>query len=208
MFNDYRNTRYCPKLENISDKKAKVGEKVRAKHPRITDIYKYISQNNGPFKLEFINAYNGKCGYCGVSIKILPKEMFEIDHFICKKSFTDKAAAGFVENLVLACHSCNRQKSDLLISDLNRKYLYPDAEDIQKTFIRDDKYYIRVSDECKENEEITNFYNQLNLVGEIHRLDYLLMNMIGLQEKIKDKPEVSSKIGEAIEKLRFKRNTM
>ncbi|WP_132381859.1 hypothetical protein [Muricomes intestini] len=95
-----------------------------------------------------------------------------------------------------------------LIEDTARQYLYPDTEGIQKAFVRDDQYYIKISDECKEDDTVKDFYKQINLGGEIHRLDYLLMSMIGMNSKMMDRPEVSQKIGQAIEMLRAKRNIM
>lgn len=211
MSNDFRNTKYCPVLEDVGLKKVKVADQIKNDHKKARDMHAYIYQNNGPYKIEFMKAYNGKCAYCGASINILPKLMFEIDHFIYEKAPAfngSKAAAGYIENLVLACHSCNHQKSSFIIEDADQQYLYPDTEGIQKTFIRDDQYYIKISDECKENRVVKDFYKQLNLGGEIHRLDYLLMSMIGMKEKITGIPEASTKIGQAIEMLRVKRNIM
>ena len=207
MSNDFRNTEYCPILENVGEKKAKVADQIKHDHKRALDMHAYLHQNSGPYKLEFMRAYNGKCAYCGASIKILPKSMFEIDHFIYEKAPVfngSKAAAGYIENLVLACRSCNHQKSSFIIEDAYSQYLYPDTEGIQKSFIRDDLYYIKISDDCKENGVVKDFYKQLNLVGELRRLDYLLMSMIGLNSKIVAKPEIR----DAIEMLRIKRNIM
>lgn len=171
-------------------------------------MHSYIKVNEGPYKIEFMRAYNFKCAYCGASIDILPKEMFEIDHFIYEKSFSKKADAGFIENLVLACHSCNHQKNALEIPEEVREFLHPDIDSIKETFKRDDKYYIKISQEFMHNEIIKKFYETLELDKEIHRLDYLLMNMIGLQRTITDDNEAYTKIGQAIDKLRLKRNMM
>lgn len=211
MSNDFRNTEYCPILENVGKKKQKVADQIKHDHKKARDMHAYIYQNSGPYKVKFMEAYNYKCAYCGASIKILPKSMFEIDHFIYEKAPVfngSKAAAGYIENLVLACHSCNHKKKSFIITDADRQYLYPDTEGIQKAFKRDDLYYIRISDECQENNVVKKFYKQLNLGGEIHRLDYLLMSMIGMNSRIVNKPEVSQKIDQAIEMLRDKRNIM
>lgn len=77
-----------------------------------------------------------------------------------------------------------------------------------KTFVRDDDYYIKISEGKNNDKTINDFYNQLHLESEIHRIDYLLMSMMGLCEKIKDKPEAQSQLGEAIYKLHTKRNVM
>lgn len=211
MSSDYRNTEYCSILQDVSGKKARVAEQVKQDHKRARDMHAYICQNDGPYKIRFMEAYNGKCAYCGASIEIIPKTAFEIDHFIYEKApqfKSSKAAAGYIENLVLACDSCNHQKSSFVIEDADRADLYPDTDGIRKAFIRDDQYYIRISKECKDKCVVNAFYKQLNLGGEIHRLDYLLMSMIGLSKKIKDKPKASQKIGQAIQMLRTKRNIM
>jgi HNH endonuclease. len=206
MSDDYRATEYCPAIKDLKLKKQDIVKKIKSVYPRAKDMHTYIRENNGPYKIEFMKAYNYKCSYCGASIDILPKEMFEIDHFIYEKSFSKKADAGFIENLVLACHSCNRQKRAFKIPDKDRDFLYPDLENIKDTFKRDEQYYIRISQDFTSNGTIKNFYEELGLGKEIHRLDYLLMNMIGLQRTIKDDTEAYTKIGQAIDKLRLKRN--
>lgn len=211
MPNDYRNTEYCPVLQDLETKKAAVAKQITQDHKSARDMHAYICKNNGPYKIKFMEAYNGKCAYCGASIEIIPKTTFEIDHFIYEKAprFNgSKAAAGYIENLVLACDSCNHNKSSFVVEDPDRADLYPDTAGICKSFIRDDQYYIRVSEECQDKRTVNDFYKQLNLGGEIHRLDYLLMSMIGLSKKIKDKPEASRKIGQAIQMLHTKRNIM
>ena len=116
---DYRNTKYCPSMENLKQKKDSIVEDIKRAHPRAQNMHTYISRNDEPYKNNFIDAYNGKCAYCGVSIKIIPKRMFEIDHFIYERAeifHGSKAAAGYIKNLVLSCQMCNRLK--------NYKYIY------------------------------------------------------------------------------------
>lgn len=208
MVNDYRNTKYCPELTNLKEKKAKVANEVKKQHPRVKDYHAYISRNDKEFKMQFMRAYNCKCGYCGVSIDIVSKEMFEIDHFVYEKSdcFPTKASAGYIENLVLACHHCNHRKKAFAFLKEEEKYFYPDTEEIGKTFTRDEKYYIQISDSCKDNQTVRKFYEQLQLGGEVHRIDFLLMNMIGLLNKLDSSSAICGELGKAIEKLRKKRN--
>ena len=111
-------------------------------------------------------------------------------------------------NLVLACHNCNHDKSSFEFPDEKYNDLYPDEEEIKKTFIRDDDYYIKVADEKETDIIVKAFYEKLHLGSEIHRIDYLLMSMMGLQENIKDNPEACSQLGQAIKKLHTKRNIM
>lgn len=212
MLNDYRNTEYCPTLDNIADKKQAIVDEIKKDHKRAKNMYTYISASKLPYKIKFIRAYNEKCSYCGVSLDIIECSSFEIDHFIPKKAKKFKgntSEAGAIENIVLACRTCNRKKGNFLISDKDYKYLYPDTKEIQQTFIRDDKYYIRIFKDFMSNKTIQDFYITLNLGSEIHRIDYLLMSMIKLYQKIeKEKPEIAAELIKKIEKLRRKRNVM
>ena len=108
----------------------------------------------------------------------------------------------------MACHNCNHDKSSFEFPDEKYNDLYPDEEAIKKTFIRDDDYYIKVADEKETDIIVKAFYEKLHLGSEIHRIDYLLMSMMGLQENIKDNPEACSQLGQAIKKLHTKRNIM
>lgn len=210
MSNDYRNTKYCPPFEEISNQKNAVADAIKFEHPRAIDMHNYVSENSGSYKIKFMQVYNCKCAYCGADISIMSKENFEIDHFIYEKSerFSKKSEAGAIENLVLACRSCNHKKSSFDFPEGEEKYLYPDAQEIMKTFIRDNDYYIKVDKSFKNNDTVNKFYKQLDLEGEVHRLDFLLMNMVGLKKKIAGTSEATAKLGEAIEKLRLKRNPM
>ncbi|KZE74389.1 hypothetical protein AV654_29305 [Paenibacillus elgii] len=208
MVNDYRATKYCPVIENLDYKKRQVVDMIKIDHPRAVDMHTYIRKNEKAYKTEFMKAYNFKCAYCGASIDILPKEMFEIDHFIYLKSFTKKADAGYIENLVLACHPCNHQKCALPLPEEDRELLHPDTDKIMNTFKRDDQYYIVISQDHNANQTIKTFYKTLGLDGEIHRLDYLLMNMIGLQRTLTNDSFAYSELGQAIDVLRQKRNMM
>ncbi|MEI3116799.1 MAG: HNH endonuclease [Merdibacter sp.] len=210
MIDDYRNTVYCPQYSDIGDKKKKLVEEIRKKHPRANDMHAIIHPNDGVYKDDFMNIYNHKCAYCGVSIDVISRTDFEVDHYIYEKSkrFPSKADAGYIENLILACHDCNHDKSSFEFPDEKYKDLYPDEEEIKKTFIRDDDYYIKVSDEKNSDTIVKEFYEKLHLGSEIHRIDYLLMSMMGVLEKIEDKPEVSSLLGQAVKKLHTKRNIM
>lgn len=208
MANDYRNTKYCPSLGDVGHKKKKVEVLIRKDHPKAIDMHAYISKNDEFYKKNFMEAYNYKCAYCGVSIDLIPKSVYEIDHYIYEKSskFVSKKDAGYIENLVLSCHDCNHKKSSFLIPDGDFQRLYPDNEEITNTFYRDDLYYIQISDDEKDNQTVINFYKQLQLGAEVHRLDYLLMSMIGLQRKHIDDEKLYLGIGKIIDILRKKRN--
>lgn len=160
--------------------------------------------------LEFIKAYNGKCAYCGASIDLIKKTEFEIDHFLYEKApiFATKKDAGYMENLILSCHDCNHNKNSFWIEKEEMDTLNPDGEKIKNVFIRDDKYYIRINDEFKENTTIEGFYNKLCLGSELHRLDYLIMNIIGLQRYCEDNSDLYVGLGKILDIIREKRNIM
>ena len=210
MTDDYRNTEFCPQLGNVAERKQLVVAMVKVDHPYARDMHARISKNKEPYKSAFIRAYNGKCSYCGVSLSIIPKDSFEIDHFIYKEDprFKSKADAGFIENLVLACHKCNHAKSSLSIPDESHEYLHPDKPGIRETFIRDDDFYIRIAPAKKADEHAQLFYSQLELGSEVHRLDFLLTNMRGLQTKIPEHSTANKAMSEAITLLQAKRNLM
>ncbi len=208
--NDYRRTKYCPELVKIQDKKKEVEKLIKDAHPRAQDLHTYISDNSDVFKLKFIQAYNGKCAYCGVSVDLLQKNIFEIDHFLYEKAskFATKKEAGYIENLVLACHDCNHNKGSFWIEDEQYDKLHPDGDGIKDSFIRDKQYYIRMNDKNKDNRNISEFYEKLNLGSELHRLDYLLMNIIGMQRKHQDNDELYSGLGKILDIVKAKRNIM
>lgn len=86
MDEDYRRTKYCPDLSGIIDRKKEVEKRIKKDHMKAEDMHTYLSNNEASYKRDFIEAYNGKCAYCGISIQLVPKDYFEIDHFIYKKS--------------------------------------------------------------------------------------------------------------------------
>jgi HNH endonuclease. len=210
MAEDYRNTKYCLKLENIKDKKNNVKKLVKDDYPNAVDMHTYISKNDEKYKNHFMRAYNCKCAYCGVSLDLVPKVLFEIDHFLYEKSsrFRSKKYAGYIENLVLACHDCNHKKSSFDISDADYNILYPDGDNIRNTFYRDDKFYIKISKKMEENLTVKAFYDKLQFGSEIHRLDLLLMSLIGFQREHEDNNELYTEVGKTIDILRKKRNMM
>ena len=208
MSNDYRVTEYCPGFDNISAKKVRLVTMIRKKHPYSRDLYRLISPNDSEYKIPFMEAYNYKCSYCGVSIDIIPKDNFEIDHYIYKENkekFSTVADAGYIENLVLACRRCNHHKGSFIIEDDFLEILHPDSDCIKAVFVRNERYNIVISKEYAESPTILAFYNQLKLGQEIHRLDYLLLKMMGRQ-KCTHSPDEYRTLGETISLLRRKRN--
>jgi putative CRISPR-associated protein, csn1 family len=208
MENDYRNTIYCEPLNNIQYKKNTVKQLVLSEHPKAIDLHSYISDNNEKYKVEFMKAYNYKCAYCGVSIELIPKDLFEVDHYIYQKSerFKTKKEAGYIDNLVLSCHNCNHNKSSFNIEESFYDDLYPDNTKICDFFYRDDLYYIKLTESGLKHNRVSLFYNKLKFYSEIHRLDFLLMNLIGLSSKHQLNQDDQIKLYSIIEILRMKRN--
>lgn len=207
---DYRRTKYCPELIDVPQKKKEVEKLVEKEHPNARDMHSYISNNSQKFKLEFIKAYNGKCAYCGASTDLIKKTEFEIDHFLYKKApiFDTKKDAGDIKNLILSCHYCNHNKNSFWIEKEDIDNLNPDGEKIKNVFMRDDQYYIRINNEFKKNATIERFYNKLCLGSELHRLDYLIMNTIGLQRSCENDSDLYVGLGKILDVIRQKRNIM
>lgn len=211
MVADYRNTVYDPEFGDIPAKKNNLVSEIKVEHPGKRDMHSLVSVNGSIWKRKFMDVYSGKCAYCGTSLDIAPQRYFEVDHFIYKEHprFNgSKANAGYIDNLVLACNPCNRAKSDLDIPDESHAYLHPDYPGIMDTFIRDDNYYIRISDSMKDNAKALELYHALNLEAEVHRLDYLLMSMKGLRSSLGENSPVHKHLTDAIDLLQRKRNEL
>lgn len=207
MNRDYRNTAYCKQLENVIEKKEKLEKMIKENHPRVKIIYNQVKSNEKKYKKIFMDIYNYKCSYCGNSIDNISSSLFEVDHYICETSFTSKEEAGEISNLVLSCYDCNRSKRELLIQDSYKEVLNTDNGNIAKVFERDDDYYIKISNNYKNDEFVKSFYEKLKLSYESRRLDYLLMNIKGLCKKNSNREEID-KLYKVIDKLQQKRNIM
>lgn len=209
---DYRNTKYCKEFYNIKQKKDELNKLILKEHPRVTNMYNKVNSNKqDSYKNNFMSIYNYKCSYCGCSIAIISKKEFEIDHFISTKPKNNS-----LNNLVLACYDCNRGKKDFLIPPKYEDKLNPDKEYIHDIFYRDNLYYIKINKEYKYDEIITTLFDKLDFNNISKRLDYLLLNLIGLEKQVKEKihknkecknlKEIHRKLLEALEELRETRN--
>lgn len=202
---DYRVTPFCPAFNEIQAKKGDLVQLIRQKHPRAIDLHAIISPNNSEYKIPFMHVYNCKCSYCGVSIDIIPKDNFEVDHYIYKKNtakFKTVTQAGTIENLVLACRRCNHHKSSHTVPDEFLDTLHPDSEKIKSVFIRNNNFGISIAEEYIDSPVIRAFYDKLQLGQEVHRLDFLLMEMLGRQKS------GDCTLGQAIAILQKKRNLL
>lgn len=205
MKKDYRNTIYCPQLEEIDKKKDTLNKEIIKEHPRVKIIYNQVKDNDSKYKEKFMKIYNYKCSYCGNSISNIRSILLEVDHFICESSFKSKEEAGKIDNLVLACYDCNRSKSNFPIKNKYKDILNPDLEKLKEVFFRDEMYYIQISDKYKSDKAIKSFYDQLKLEYQSRRLDFLLMNILGLCEKLEGNPQ-AEKLNVILRKLQQKRN--
>lgn len=203
--NDYRNTEYCPSLEDLENKKNDLEKEIKIAHPRQKIMYNKIHDRDTTYNKKFCRIYNCKCAYCGVSMDILPATLFEVDHYIAESLFDDKAEAGRVNNLVLACYQCNRNKREFIIEGEYIEKLNTDDGKIAQIFYRDDKYYIKINDDYIEDKTINEFYNQLQLGHQTRRLDYLLINMQGLHKKLEGTVQ-GGRLAEAILMMQKRRN--
>ena len=209
MVEDYRRTAYEPDWGDISAKKNTLVSEIKSEHPHQRDMHNLVSVNDSVWKRKFMQVYNGKCAYCGVSLDIAPQRYFEVDHFIYQKHPRfegSKAKAGYMGNLVLACNLCNRNKSDIDIPDDTHTYLHPDKPGFSETFIRDADYYIRVSENKIDDEKALELYHTLKLDAETRRLDYLLMSMKGFRSNINEMSPAYKCLADAIDLLQRKRN--
>lgn len=208
---DYRNTEYCPVLNNVEEQKHTLEEEIKSKSPRTKIIYNKVYSRESEYYEKFAEIYNNKCAYCGAMCGLLPVESFEVDHFLNEASFPDttegRAEAGGMINLIWSCISCNRGKCGITIKPPYDKLLNVDNGNIAKVFKRDKHYYIHISDTYQDDEFIKQFYKALRLGYETRRLDYLCLQIEGKYKTEKDE-EYKRKLGESLSLLLKKRNRM
>ena len=113
--------------------------------------------------------------------------------------------------MVLSCKCCNRDKSNFTWPIEYNKLLHPDAGNLKHLFVRDNGYYIRIAKTYEDDNVILGFYRQLKLGSQKRRLDYLLIEMIGLQEHLVEKNPNFRRLDllkECIDLLSRRRNDM
>ncbi|MCT0077375.1 HNH endonuclease [Lactococcus lactis] len=168
--------------------------------------YEKIYIKNGSYYTLFVNAYDSKCAYCGITTDIISTGLFEIDHFINKtqKFLSSGISVNNVENLVFSCRNCNQAKHDYDTSAIY-ELIHPDNDSITNIFVRSDTYGIYVREEYRDNTLITGFYKKLHLDSSFRKLDYLLMNLKAMS-KIDTKCELNHLILRLYTDLLEKRN--
>lgn len=212
MINDYRYTLYCDKKGDVREKKRDVENSVKAKHPKSKNMYRYISDNKKPFKESFASAYNDRCSYCGLTRNLLRLESFEIDHWVCQNHQQFQGVASknnnlnSIDNLCLSCPDCNRKKSDF---DVKRLPFNLDGEGdkaIENYFERDNSFKICIKKEHLSNQELEEFYNEMDFGSLVHRIDYLLESIDGLKQRLSGNIDVHNRLGNIYAELSKKRN--
>ena len=210
MCNDYRFTSYCKQFRDVALKKQTLDTRIRDEHRNTRIMYNQISKQESEYRNEFMKIYNFRCAYCGVSTEILNIGLFEIDHFICKSStLFSEEELGSLNNLVLACRCCNRNKRDHKWPIKYNSIFSPDNGEIANVFVRDEKYYIRIVDEYISNPEVNAFYKKLQWGTQKRRLDYLIIEMCGFKKLLAQNPSNSGiihQLNECIYRLKNKRN--
>lgn len=215
MCEDYRLTRYCDDYHDINERKQELEALIRRECPQTRIIYNKIRNRELRYIDDFMQIYNFRCAYCGVSNRVLMNvHLFEVDHFICESSFSGSSKgvdSGCISNLVLSCKCCNRDKSNLIWPTKYNQLLHPDVGALKHIFVRDDGYYIRIAKTYESDDVILGFYRQLKLGSQKRRLDYLLIEMIGLKEHFDEKNPNSGRLDlleSCIELLLRRRNAM
>lgn len=208
---DYRNTDQCPILTDITAKKLALEKRIRENHKRTQIIYNRVKEKHNTYYKEFAAIYNYKCAYCGTSLKFTDIQLFEVDHYICESAFTKdtagRAEAGKIENLTFSCYSCNRGKGSLHIKELHASMLNPDDNSISEVFYRDDEYSIKISSDFSRDEFIQLFYEKLTLGSEFRRIDFLLLEMDNLIQKLQSSnKELAQKLEQCMNRIIQKKN--
>lgn len=208
---DYRNTIYCPVLDNVEKQKNALEKEIKSAFPRTKIIYNKVNTRNSVYHKKFAEIYNYKCAYCGAMWGLLPVESFEIDHFLNEASFPDttegRAEAGMMVNLVWSCISCNRGKCEITVKPPYDDLLNVDNGNIATVFKRDNNFYIQICDTYQYDQFLQEFYDALHLGYETRRLDYLALQLEGRYKAERD-VERKRKLGESLSILLKKRNRM
>lgn len=206
---DYRNTKYCLKLNKVEEQKQILEKEIKSESPRTKIVYNKVNNRDSIYHEKFAQIYNRKCAYCGALWGLLPVESFEVDHFLNEASFPNttegRAEAGRMINLIWSCVSCNRGKRGITIKPPYDDLLNVDNGNITKVFERDKDYYIQIRDTYQNDKFIQQFYESLHLGYETRRLDYLGLQLEGKYQAEKDEKR-KNKLGQSLSILLKKRN--
>lgn len=190
---DYRRINKEDIPTDIILKKQNLKKLIKESSCRIRNYYLNIRRKDGFYYKEFAKIYNNSCVYCGIDTSISSIKNFEIDHVKCESSFKinnsdeiDHIKAGQIENLAFSCRNCNHNKSNFILTDNFLNLLDIDNNGIINIFMRDNDFRIVVHRDFKNNKEVYDFYEKLELGSEMNRLLYLIYKMDGYKDKIID----------------------
>lgn len=140
-------------------------------------------QRYGSYKEYLRNDFKQRCGYCN-SIDSLStySAVFQIDHFVPKKKFEQFFDVDDYSNLVYACPTCNRYKSDKWISTdptvsiQNKKgFVDPCSEQYSEMFLRDDTGKIVAKDDLSAymHNELRFYMRRHEVLYKLEKLDFI-----------------------------------
>lgn len=200
---DYRNcmSSKIRSIKDISNEKSNYD-----RHDYKSENDHYLIKSHTILKSQFRNIYNHKCIYCGITNAVINNELLEADHYF-PYSMKDQYSGNInnIENLVLACQSCNRSKSNFLTTHNDKNLFHPDKVDLNKYFYRGSDLQILIRNEYIHDTFVKNFYKQLKLGSYHKRLDFLILKIIEFYKVCNDK-DFKIKLYEIKEILMHKRN--
>lgn len=151
--------------------------------------YDKIKDKNSEYYERFENLYYCKCAYCGVSTKINPAPLYEVDHFINETQKTigkSAVSVDHISNLIFSCRNCNQSKKDFRVNEIF-DIIHPDGIKVGNVFERGEHFEIKISQEYISNEKINDFYKKMEFGFRFRKLDYLLLNLYFMKEKYPEK---------------------
>lgn len=145
--------------------------------------------------------FHGRCGYCDSPYGIVKKD-YHIDHFvpqfIINKFPTHVRLLNDYTNLVYACPSCNRSKSDKWPSGhpdkpiLNEEgFVNPCDEQYDSLFFRDNSGAIHKNGDSKTSEYI---YKELKLYLKKHQIVWKIEELITLSKKVINERDIEPEL--------------
>ena len=203
---DYRCTAFCPPFQDIVNKKKALGNEISKNHRQSRNHYGFVRKRGTEEHRSFLKIFNEKCGYCGCSLDIVPASLFEIDHIEpASRAENGERHLNDIENLVLACRTCNGGKLAFWTHELGSTWR-PDDGGICQVFERDELYNIKVAPNYADNENAKELFERLKLNEQIRRLDYLLMSMLGYMRTLSANDPKKATLQDVYIQLLNKRN--
>ena len=184
-------------FSNLKNDLKELRKKISDDHPRITNFYKCLRDKN-EYKKALFDAYKNRCCYCGDSL--LKIDDVQMDHIVSPE---DRIINDF-ENIAPSCGFCNRQKSDLVKTELFARKINP-CSNIFNCFERKEDFSIAIRKKYVADRDVINFYNNLDLGNEVRRIDYIIVYLndlcsVIINEKIRE--QIKSIKNDILEKRR------